>query len=83
MAGFYVQILTDYVGFSRLQRDDPGVDREFTGMFEIDRQAIAQRGLYLTQSPIGALGIANEDSGCEWRIYAHKLAAICRRFKPV
>ena len=37
---------------------------DFAGMFEVDRDAMADGALHLAQSPVGLIGIANP---CPWR----------------
>jgi len=47
------------------ERDDGGVNQLFTPVFKIDRDAVVDRGLYLTQAPIWLIRMMDKRTGNE------------------
>lgn len=47
------------------EQDDGGIDQLFAGVLEIDRDAMAIDRLYLSEPPVGTLGMEDKIAGCE------------------
>ncbi len=48
------------------ESDNSGVNKLFTPVFKIDGDAAVDRGLYLTQPPIGFIGMTDKRTGNEF-----------------
>ena len=65
------RIRDDYEG------DDVGVNQLFTQVFKIDGDATMDRGLYLAQSPIGLIRVADKHTGNELALHSVTFLRSC------
>lgn len=64
-----------------LQIDDGGVNKLFTLVLEINRHAIVDCRLHLTDAPVWPVGVADKDAGSQ--VIRHCLMLLFYQVKPI